>query len=143
MNPYILILAFFTLAGLVMAAWGWRNLRRARTFREWSTTQGVIESSTFDSAADDPLPRIEFSYEVAGQRHRRALDFPSGLTPSRELARSYIGRYPPGAKVNVYYDPARPEQATLERKTGHDDWFVVAIGLGAALFGIAALFFSG
>lgn len=142
MNPYILILAFFTLAGLAMAAWGWRNMMRARKLRHWSTTEGMIEASTPASALDDLLPHIEFSYEVAGRHYRRVLDFPSGLNPSQELARNYIERFPAGAEVSVYYDPAQPEQATLERKSGHDDWFIIAIGLGAALFGIGALLFS-
>ena len=143
MNPYILILVFFTLAGLVMAAWGWRNMRRTRMLRDWSMTEGIIDASIPASEVDDLLPRIEFSYEVAGQRYRRALDFPSGLTPSPELARKYIEQYPAGAKVNVYYNPAQPAQATLERKSGHDDWFIVAIGLSAALFGLGSLLLGG
>lgn len=143
LNPYILILAFFTLAGLVMAGWGWRNMMEARKFRQWSTTEGVIETSTPTSAHDDLLPHIEFSYEVAGRRYTRALEFRSGVNPSQELARSYVAKFPAGAKVRVHYDPAQPARATIEHKSSHDDWLIFAIGLGAALFGLGALLFSG
>lgn len=143
MNPYVIILVFFTVAGLAMAAWGWRNMALARKTRDWLATDGIIEESTPASAAGDLMPRIVFSYTVAGRRYQRLLEFPGGTNPSEELAASYVRKYPAGVKVQVFYDPAEPEHATLERHAGHDDWLIVAIGAGAALFGLGALLFSG
>ena len=142
MNPYILILAFFTLAGLAMAASGWRNMTVARKFLQCPTTEGVIVTSTPTSAHDDLLPHIDFSYEVAGRRYTRALEFRSGVNPSQDLARSYVAKFPVGSMVSVHYDPAQPERATIEHKSRHDVWLIFAIGLGAALFGLVALVLS-
>lgn len=127
MNPYIVVLVFFTLAGLAMAAWGWRNIARARKTRHWLRTEGTVEQSGASRAV---------RYTVAGTAYRLAAAADGDAAPAAAVP-------PAGAKVDVYYDPARPGDAALSRYEGRDDWLIVAIGLGAALFGLGALLFSG
>ncbi len=143
LNPYAFILGLFTLAGLLTALWGWSTLVKGRKTLRWPATEGVIEQSTPAADADDLLPHILFSYTVAGQTYRRELEFPGGISPTPEFSVSYAGKFPVGAKVRVYYDPAQPERATLEPGPGRGDWMILALGLAAAVFGLSALLFSG
>lgn len=140
-NPYALILGLFTLAGVFLTAWGLSIIVKGRKTLRWPATEGVIEHSAAD--ADDLLPHTLFSYTVADQTYRRELEFPGGISPTPELAVSYVERFPAGAKVRVYYDPEQPERATLEPGPARGDWMVLALGLAATAFGIAALWFSG
>lgn len=129
MNPYSVVLVFFTLAGLAMAAWGWRNVARARKTRHWLRTEGTVEQSAAG------VPRA-VRYTVAGTAYQIAAAADGDAAPTAAVP-------PVGAKVDVYYDPARPGDAALSRYEGRDDWLIAAIGLGAALFGLGALLFSG
>jgi hypothetical protein len=140
-NPYALILGLFTLAGVFLTAWGLSIIVKGRKTLRWPATEGVIEHSAAD--ADDLLPRILFSYTVAGQTYRRELEFPGGISPTPEFAASYVEKFPAGAKVQVYYDPEQPERATLEPGSARGDWMIFILGLAATVFGTAALLFSG
>jgi hypothetical protein len=48
-----------------------------------------------------------------------------------------------GAKVTTYYNPAQPEQATLEPGPGRDDWFIFILGIVVTIIGVGFLIFSG
>ena len=143
LNPYALILGLFTFAGLLTTLWGWSIIVQGRKTLRWPAAEGVIEQSAPAADADDLLPHILFSYTVAGQTYRRELEFPGGISPAPEFAVSYAGKFPVGAKVQVYYDPGQPECATLDPGPGRGDWMVFALGLAATVFGVSALLFSG
>ncbi len=138
LNTYALILWLFLLAGIGVTVWGWRIIATARRTRRWPQVEGVIERSEPSSAKDDLLPYILFSYSVAGQHYRCPLEFPSGTTPTPEFSASYVKRYPPGAKVTVFYNPDKREQATLEPGMRQGDWMIFALGvitiIGGTLF---------
>ncbi|MFZ5595342.1 MAG: DUF3592 domain-containing protein [Pseudomonadota bacterium] len=141
-NPYLIILILFTLAGFLAMAWGWNIIAKGRKTSRWPTVEGVIERSELASDADDLLPGIEFSYTVNGQSYRRTFEFARDITPSQELAKSYVEKYAAGTRVTVYYDPGHPEHATLEPGLGRGDWMVFALGLGAAISGILFIVFG-
>lgn len=143
LNPYALILGLFALAGLLTTLWGWSIIVKGRKTLRWPATEGVIEQSAPAADADDLLPHILFSYTVVGQTYRRELEFPGGISPVPEFAASYAGKFPAGAKVQVYYDPGHPERATLEPGPARGDWMIFALGLVATVFGASALLFSG
>ncbi|MEO7558130.1 MAG: DUF3592 domain-containing protein [Gammaproteobacteria bacterium] len=143
LNPYAFILGLFAIAGLLTALWGWSIIVKGRKTRRWPAVEGVIEQSALVSDADDLLPHILYRYTVAGQTYRRELEFPGGISPVPEFAASYAGKFPAGAKVQVYYDPGQPGRATLEPGPGRGDWMIFALGLAATVFGVSALLFSG
>lgn len=142
-NPYALILGLFALAGVFLTAWGLSIIVKGRKTLCWPAVEGIVEQSMPAADADALLPHILFSYTVAGQTYRRELEFPRDISPTPELAVSYAERFPEGAKVRVYYDPEQPERATIEPGPARGDWMILALGLAAAAFGIAALWFSG
>jgi hypothetical protein len=62
--------------------------------------------------------KVSYRYTVAGRNYQGGLLY-FGYRPDRdpECARSRVNRYPPGTRVNVFYNPANPAAAVLE--SGH------------------------
>ena len=143
MNPYFIILIFFTLAGLGMALWGWTIIARGKKTLHWPCVDGVIEQSQSSSDSDDLLPLIVYSYMVSERRYRRNMVFPSGTNPTPAFAASYAKKYPAGAKVSVYYNPEQPDHSTLEPGLARDAWLIFALGITATSLGIAFMLFNG
>lgn len=143
LNPYVIILGLFTLAGFAAALWGGFIIAKARKTLRWPWVEGAIEPSASTPDANDLLPHILFSYTVAAHTYQRTLEFPGGTSPSPELTTCYAKKYPAGAKVSVYYNPDQPDQATLEPGLAKGDWMIPALGLAAMAVGIFGLFFSG
>lgn len=138
-NPYVITLSLFTLTGLAATIYGWRIIMRAKQTRRWPSVEGVIEESKPTSEENDLLPYVEFSYTVNGRSRRRAQPFPKDLVPGQEFRDTFVKKYPRGARVPVYYDPAAPDHATLEPGFISGDWMVFAFGLGMAVIGILFL----
>jgi Protein of unknown function (DUF3592) len=95
---------------------------RMHAARSWSKVEGVITVSKVDQPPahvsddlSDATPIIRYRYRAGGQ------EFESGqiriggqpLT-TRVLAGRLVGRYPVGARVDVYIDPADAQNAQLE-----------------------------
>jgi hypothetical protein len=95
-----------------------------RATRHWLQADGKIITSRVvarktrehgDSNSDlTNTPLVQYEYQVNGQTLRGDRIMIAGGMSEVEL--DYVlGRYPLGAKVVVYYDPADPRQAVLER----------------------------
>jgi hypothetical protein len=141
-SPYGIIIVLFTLAGLVMAGWGWRMIARGRRTLAWPSVEGVIEESRLASEEDDTLPKIVFSYTVAEHRYRCDTKLPGDAALSPDLAESRVNKYPAGRQVRVHYNPLQPDQATLEPGPARDDWLIFSLGLAAAVLGLGFLIFK-
>ena len=140
-NPYVIILSAFGIAGIAVTLWGWTIIIKARKTLKWPSVEGVIEESRSASNADDLLPDIRFGYRVGEQSYSCALEFPGSVTPSQQFTTRYLDKYPAGMKVQVYYDPEHPDHALLEPGIG-SDWMIFILGLLATIFAVSALFFS-
>jgi hypothetical protein len=138
-NPYSIILGLFTTAGLLTTLWGWIVIARSHKTRTWPSVTGTIVTSNIATDADDLLPDIRFSYNIADRHYVKSLEFPGGTTPTQELSQQYIERFPQGASVAVHYNPDRPDQATLEPGPRPGDWMILAFGLGTVVLMLAAL----
>ena len=141
-NPYIIVLVLFAIVGVLVSTWGWAIIAKARKTRHWPNVEGMIEECEPASDVDDLLPHIVYRYTVSGQSYRRVLEFPGSVSPSKEFTAAYTEKFPAGAKVPVYYDPAQPDHAILEPGIG-SDWMILALGIIMTLFAVGALFFSG
>lgn len=140
---YEIFLGIFTLAGVVTAVWGWLIIARVKKIQTWPCVEGVIEKSKRGMEHHDLLPEIVFSYTADGRRRTSTQEFPGSLTPSKEFTDNYLEKYPAGAKVQVYYDPAAPGRATLETGFISGDWMVFIWGLGMIVIGIVFLVAGG
>ena len=142
MNPYIVILILFIAGGLGTTIWGWTVIARGKRTLKWPAAEGVIEKSQPSAEGDDLFPHIVFSYTVSGHRYEHDLEFPSGTNPTPTLTASYINKYPQGVKVLAHYNPAQPEQATLEPGLARDDWFIFILGVVVTVIGIGFMIFG-
>src|SRR3569623_2974822 len=136
MNPYVIILVVFSLAGFAMAVCGCRMLAAARRARRWLSFTGTVCAAAPDGY-DEP-PRIGVGNAGGGRSYHAQVAVQADLAV-RDLA----ARYPVGKEVQVYYDPDHLDQAALRRPQGGDAWLIFAIGVGAALFGLSAMFLRG
>ena len=96
-------------------------------------TSRVVSRTTNEHGANNSdltnTPLVEYEYQVNDQSFRGDRIMIGGGKSEVELE-YVLGRYPLGAKVVVYYNPADPQQAVLER------------GIPATGFGVAASFSS-
>lgn len=87
---------------------------RRRSVSEWSSTRGTVLSSTVqvaNGASRRGSPLVLYSYQVGGAEFQGSR---VRLGAQLDEADVIVGRYPAGACVEVYYDPADPTFAVLE-----------------------------
>jgi Protein of unknown function (DUF3592) len=91
--------------GLALAAlWlGWMNRRSAR----WPSVVGVVVRS----AADE----FVYRFEVGGIAHEVGRVAYAARWPAPPVPRRLVERCPVGHRVTVFYDPACPSSAVIER----------------------------
>jgi hypothetical protein len=88
---------------------------------EWKTTTGRVLKSRVEVSGGETASvtaRVEYAYDVNGRAYQsdqiRAGDTVMRITSSGDAYKT-IDRYPVGAIVTVYYNPANPAEAALER----------------------------
>ena len=119
----------FAGVGIFLIYKGMQSRKQAEASQGWPSTQGVVgesrvtHSTHTDSdgdTSDSYAPQVEYTYQVGGQEYRGknlTFGFKQGYgSPAK--AEAITARYPAGGTVNVFYDPANPQQAVLERKAG-------------------------
>lgn len=109
----------------LLAVIGWFQGRGARESQRWNTTEGevmdatVIQYSheTHDGTMLAYRPRIIYGYRICGRDYvSERLNFGTGVHSSiRAFAENKAKKFPVGSKVQVFYDPQNPNEATLER----------------------------
>lgn len=87
--------------------------------QSWASTTGQIVKSRVEVSGGDHTsvsPRIEYTYEVNGVAYQNSM-IQAGSPTLIVMRNAYdtVDRYPVGASVTVYYNPASPAQAALER----------------------------
>lgn len=122
--------------------------RKVAQAGSWPSTMGTVimsmvqwRSSGSSSNSGANYPVVMYSYQAMGQTFQGSKVMP-GPDVGGTGAHKVVARYPMGAQVMVYYNPANPSEALLERGTpGFVKlfWIILVIlnvflcGLGAAL----------
>jgi hypothetical protein len=77
------------------------------------------------------FPQLRYQYQVQGQTyHSTNRRFPNpGYSRSQQEVAAILARYPAGAQVRVYYNPANPAEACLETGQHWTAWAGKAITL--------------
>jgi hypothetical protein len=130
----LLLAAPLGMSAAAVAARAWRGQRRANAARAWPRTTGRVLSSnvrevmvrtrssvgiTTYRMTTGYVPYVVYTYVVDGaqyqaERLRMGESISSSDTRAAEQA---VARYPAGADVTVYYNPADPADATLDPRT--------------------------
>jgi hypothetical protein len=115
-----------TLVPFVAIGWYiWDRSKKRDAVREaalaWRTTTGRVLKSRVEVSGGETTSvtaRVEYAYDVNGQAYQsdqiRAGDKVMRITSSGDAYKT-TDRYPVGAIVTVYYNPANPQEAALER----------------------------
>jgi hypothetical protein len=105
--------------------WIYKRSKTASAVRaaslSWVQTTGVVVTSRVEVSGGETTsvsPRVIYQYAVGAQTYQsdqiRAGDHVFKISSSGD-AYTTIDRYPVGAQVTVFYNPANPAQACLER----------------------------
>jgi hypothetical protein len=125
----------------------------------WPSAEGKVIASRVQSRRKGPdslgydssdtemthAPLVEYEYQVAGTTYRSSR-YTIGHGTSEYELESILERHPVGAKVTVYYDPADPQTAVLEREFPKKIWLVafgcLAFAIGGPLLAVLGYFYG-
>lgn len=138
----------FLIIALIFVVVIFRNRRKAKIAQGWSVavgrvlmTQIVPRTSTTGSGGRSTAyyPVVMYQYQVDGvsyQGDRVSFGMAMG-SGSPRMAQKWIEKYQAGDQVDVYYNPAKPEESVLEPRTSGSNrvlWFVVILILAILAF---------
>lgn len=114
----ILAPMLFPLGAFFYAQSRW-NLARAHASRRWPTVPGVVQEDGVERRQNSYVIlyklALRYCYEVGGTSYEGdRVQFGPARVTARELIEGLAKKYPPGAKVDVHYDPNDPSTAVLE-----------------------------
>jgi hypothetical protein len=126
LTPFVIAFTIFAVVLLLMAGLALQESKKAAS---WPSTGGTILNSSFDtfrtrSTADNaPIsimvhrPRVIYAFNVGGTRYQgeRISLGVHKYASLKFLVGHEVLRYEAGDTVTVYYDPANPAQAVLNR----------------------------
>ena len=145
----VLLGGVFVLVAVITFGIGVYMRRRAAASQQWPMVLGQVINSQVTSSSDGDggvtySPLIQYAYDLGGQAYQSNRVAFGGFTStsSRRDAQKHTARYPIGAVVQVYYNPANPQDATLERRSGQAG-FLLGFGclfllIGCGVSGIPA-----
>jgi len=129
------------LFGLSMFGIGFYQSRKAKAIKSWPSVKGVVTGSKIVPGRDKDAEgnvidqaSITYMYAVSGSPfhgNRVKMGDPGN-------ARKLIARYSKDRRVLVYYDPANPASAVLERGSSNL-WVWPLIGVISILLGLFKL----
>lgn len=133
----MLAAALAFLGAAVFLAAGLAGIRRGLRTYAWARAEGRVVRSTVgreteatgEGTVDRYHAEVRYRYEAAGAaREGSAVHADDRGSPSRGRAERWAARYPQGARVAVFYDPADPDRAVLERGVGSGPFWLLAWG---------------
>jgi hypothetical protein len=146
-NPLILV-GVLLLFGLVFGGVGLQRYSVARASSDWPSVQGQITSGRIQTTQRDGkneyMPTVRYSFTVEGRGYSGSrITASDEYQKNRGSAQDILARYPVGGQVEVFYNPADPGVAVLEKgMPGNVKVLLVTGGLCLAfsvLIGVSAL----
>jgi hypothetical protein len=122
-------------AGIVLIAALWPTLRRTWRTRRWRSAAATILESWLDDGGGDPKDRrakvcARYRYTAGGTTFvGERLAFTSPVHRSAIGAERHLKRLTPGKRIEIWYDPANPTDAVIERAVSRTHYLVAAIAL--------------
>jgi hypothetical protein len=137
-------------SGMLAATFFVLVMMKARATRHWARAAAIVVESEVvwgttnhgGHTAWTWLPRFTYQYEVGGQVYRGGrIAFYRRCTGSR--AQELAAHHPNGSQVQVYYDPAHPAEAVLDRSFPGLWWLpffpMLLLGLAVVFFKLPSL----
>jgi hypothetical protein len=135
--------AVFLIAGVGFVIHTIRLSRKVQEAQMWPSVKGLVTTSVVKRSGGKNRvyrAKIRYTYTVHGHEFtgRRYALGGEVNTSSRGPAEARCVKYPEGSEPEVYYDPANPKDACLER-VQEGKAFVIGIGGLFAAIGAAML----
>ncbi|WP_137009229.1 DUF3592 domain-containing protein [Aquitalea aquatilis] len=136
-----LLQSLMLLAGLAAFGYLWWLGAKGDASSSWPSAVGIVQQSQLEqrqvNAGGDRdntweyFPHISYHYQVQGQDYQSTnRRFPNpGYSRSQQEVAAILARYPAGAQVRVYYNPANPAEACLETGQHWTAWVGKVIAL--------------
>lgn len=126
-----------------------KNAKQAQAAKDWASATGnvvsleIVEGQNRSSETQQVIrtyrPEVTYSYTVGGKEFKSSrIAFGKILYYQSAEAEAFKSKYGQGAQVPVFYDPAAPDQAVLDRDPSHATKLVFA-DYGMMIFGLVLL----
>jgi hypothetical protein len=136
--------------GLLLFWLGWRTRKKVQASMAWPYVPGRVLASTVRQSVSQGdqdhadsvsyAPYVQYEYAVNNQPyHSDRIAFQEKSYSSHKKALETLQAYQPGQPVWVFFDPADPRQAVLDR-TAHGNNTALIIGAVLLLASVASLF---
>ena len=129
----MLLAGLFFVIGVIVLLWGITSSQSAFKSVNWPSVSGMVTDAHMSSSSDNDgttySAKISYSYQVNGQVYGGSrVSFGDVSTSNSGDAQKVLARYPTGATVSVYYNPAAPSQTVLE--PGFSAGLLLPLGIG-------------
>jgi hypothetical protein len=148
----VLVIGFcaaFSLIGWLMIVQGAEQIRLTRSVAQWPTADGIVEAAEVyevdGSQGARWRPHVTYSYAVGG-RLVMATRLSLGKAPLETKladAERYVGQYPPGSHVTVFFNPRELTESVVDVSTPRTAYVNLGFGALLALVGPALLVLLG
>ncbi len=147
-NAYIGIMLVVVSAFLVF--YGLNMLIKGKASNSWPVCQGTVVSSdieqesktdSYEKQTVSYRAHVVYSYLVNGTAFRsNRIAFETYSTSQKGKVLAIANKYPAGETITVYYDPADPNSAILEKGTGTAAYFIIVVGCICVFLGTLYIF---
>jgi Protein of unknown function (DUF3592) len=100
--------------GIVLLALLFTGVWQGRVSLKWPTVEGEIVESYVWEDDEASRPRVRYRYQVDDQEYTSDFITFKAYWLVRKTAETMVDRYPVGSRVQVHYNPRRPNRAVLE-----------------------------
>jgi hypothetical protein len=101
-----------------------------REASQWPSVNGTVLSARLVSHGSiryrADYPEVTYSFEVDGKTYK-SKHISAGGEMGGVTAEGVLARYPVGSQVTVYYNPKKPNNAVLEKKSVTQTWLWVIL----------------
>ena len=121
------------LLGAVFLFLGMRSVNAARASRAWPSVRGKVTSSQLMRGGSRSRPfysaHVAYTFDVNGQSYSGdKVSFGNPRSNSSGKQQAIVDRYREGQEVEVFYNPAQPREAVLERRTSSSNTLFLILG---------------
>lgn len=123
------------LAGVALLTVLWPRLRRVYRTRHWRSAAATILEAWLDDGGGNPRDRrvklcARYRFTADGTTYvGERIAFTSPIYGDYLKAERRLKQLKPGKRIEIWYDPAKPSDAVIERSISRTHYLVAAVGI--------------
>lgn len=108
--------------GIVLLVLAIRQYEEGQKLTFWASTNARVLESTVERiksgvqhSSSSYIPHVEYEYEIDGQVYiGNNIQLSEINYASKKQAKTIASKYPKNARIDIYYDPLKPENSVIE-----------------------------